>query len=220
MSLGKLIPPLALFFFAALLTGYSYARISTERDMAYQGIEIQNEKQRYIIQQGGNCIGTLSTARVVQVEGEQIELDGTMYSQPPATVKGTFSFNDLGQLVTLLVTLKGEGGNFTMGTFGISPIHLVMKGLIGEKPLRFEFDLPGPILLRHKKNSIIVSQPRGSIFTNVDQSKQALSRLELKILSDELGKGCIEQKAPTIPGDIFDFLAPLNSMISEGGLKW
>lgn len=217
MSLGKVIPPLVLFFICISVTGYSYARISTERNKAYDGIRIPLEESNYSIVQKGACIGNVRTKVARAREGDEVVITGELFTEQPTVMKGKLTFNDLGQMVASVATLDGRGGSLMFGTVGINPMHLVVKGTIGT-PLRFEFDLPGPLVLQHKKDSVVIAQPRRSVFTNVDQTRQMLDTLALQI--EPATVACPQRRAPELPSDIFRFLAPLADTISEGRLAW
>lgn len=213
----SLILTTLVFVLSTMLSGYGYIQIVKDRSSYLSGIEIPVLPQSFTISQQNRCVGEIKTFFEVTPDGQDLHLAVSLNGSN-GSFQGVFSFNDLGQLIASESSFNGEGGSLTIGTANVNPIRTVLKGTAFQKPFRFEFELPGPIQLVRKKNSVIIAQPRGKIFANVDQPHQMLESFSMQITSEK--STCTSQGTLTIPGDLFGFLGTFQQALQEGKLSW
>jgi len=204
--LGRDIYIAIFVLFAGVIgLGVSYPRLVLQERPQTPLSDIRLGEYSYALVAAGRCVGSFS--RSLSIE-DQYEFDWE--AELRVSYRGNVSryssdgfggFNSLGQLVGVVVNIRGEETQIVIGLEEVNPIRLTVRGQIGQRSIDIIRSLPGPVELFEIGDQMVRVQYRDSTlpsFMGQQIAQQPLldnMNFEFLEISGQSDPGCADQEA-------------------------
>lgn len=194
-----------VLFAGVIGLGVSYPRLVLQERPQTPLSEIRLGDYSYALIANGQCVGSFS--RSLKIEDQYAfdwEADlrvSYMGKVSQYSSDGFGGFNSLGQLVGVVVNIRGDETQILLGLEEVNPIRLTVRGTIGQRSLDLVRNLPGPVELFEVGDQMVRVQYRESAlpsFMGQHLAQQPLlDNLNIRFieLSDQSDPACSDQEA-------------------------
>ena len=139
------------------MTTWLFAQVARQESVTEKALlTLPGEAVTWAVRSSERCVGTLSY-QLIQRDLSWIEIEGRVLLQYekrewPVTVKAYFFFNQLQQLFSSTIKFQAESYTVSVESHDINPLRIALDVVGTVEPIRYETQLPGPVLLERDRS--------------------------------------------------------------------